>query len=153
MNDNEKFSNAGDVLKTLFERILPEEKDEFSHFFSGWETIAGGETAMHVFPRDIVNNVLILETDHPLWSQQIRMRQECLLKIIRGKYPALEIKRIKVVVGNKKQEESKKEVKKDIVSDKSFISNKLSNSKSTDNSKEAQSFFSLLETMRRRGDS
>ncbi len=145
MNNDVEFSNAGDVLKTLFERILPEEKDEYYHFFSGWETIAGSETAMHVFPRDIVNNVLILETDHPLWSQQIRMRQEGLLKIIRGKYPALEIKRIRIVIGNKTQLKTQQ--------NKSIVQNKLSNSEPTENTKESQSFFDLLETMRRRGDS
>ncbi|RKX68866.1 MAG: hypothetical protein DRP60_17335 [Spirochaetes bacterium] len=145
MNNDVEFSNAGDVLKTLFERILPEEKDEYYHFFSGWETIAGSETAMHVFPRDIVNNVLVLETDHPLWSQQIRMRQEGLLKIIRGKYPALEIKRIRIVIGNKTQLKTQQ--------NKSIAQNKLSNSEPTENTKESQSFFDLLETMRRRGDS
>jgi len=153
MNDNDGFSNAGDVLKTLFERILPEEKDEYSHFFSGWESIAGSETAMHVFPKDIVHNVLVLETDHPLWSQQIRMRQEGLLKIIRGKYPALEIKRIRVVIGNKTQLETSKNENKEINKVKSFSYNKLINSKSTEKNKDTQTFFNLLETMRRRGDS
>ena len=153
MNDNDEFSNAGDVLKTLFERILPEEKDEYSYFFSGWEAIAGSETAMHVFPRDIVHNVLVLETDHPLWSQQIRMRQEGLLKIIRGKYPALEIKRIRVVIGNKTQLETNQDVKKKIKQNKSSVQNSLSNTEPTENTEEAQSFFKLLETMRSRGDS
>ncbi len=153
MNDDDKFSNAGDVLKTLFERIIPEEKDEYSHFFSGWETIAGGKTAMHVFPRDIVNNVLILESDHPLWSQQIRMRQEGLLKIIREKYPALEIKRIRVVIGNKKKGEINQIEKESIKQDKPLNNNNLKKNELEENDKEAQLFFNLLETMRRRGDS
>ncbi len=152
MKDND-FSNAGDVLKTLFERIIPEEKDEYCNFFSGWETIAGSDTAMHVFPRDIVNSVLVLESDHPLWSQQIRMRQEGLLKIIRGKYPALEIKRIRVVIGNKKQPETDQNAKKKTEQDNSFVQSKLLNTESTENTEEAQSFFKLLETMRHRGDS
>ena len=108
---------------------------------------------MHVFPRDIVHNVLVLETDHPLWSQQIRMRQEGLLKIIRGKYPALEIKRIRVVIGNKTQLETNQDVKKKIKQNKSSVQNSLSNTEPTENTEEAQSFFKLLETMRSRGDS
>jgi len=144
MRENEEFSQAGDVLKTLFKRLVPEEQAVYSHFFSGWEKIAGEETAMHVFPRDIVNNVLILETDHPVWSQQIRMRQEGLLKIIHRKYPALEIKKIRVVISNKKQE--KKKVIKPIIKKELPIKNDINREK------ESESFFSLLDTMRKRGN-
>ncbi|MCK5736092.1 MAG: DUF721 domain-containing protein, partial [Spirochaetaceae bacterium] len=102
--------------------------------------------AMHVFPRDIINNVLVLETDHPLWSQQIRMRQEGLLKIIRGKYPSLEIKRFRVVIG-------KKDNKAAIIKNNSLPDKDIPVPKKEVNDKEAEPFFELLETMRRRGDS
>ena len=142
---DDNFSSAGDVLNTLFKRLIPEDKTEYAHFFSGWESIAGKETAMHVRPRDIVNNVLILETDHPLWSQQIRMRGEGLLKIIRRKYPSLEIKKIRVVIGQKKEKE-KKEVKP-------LIQKELPDKEKQKNDAESESFFALLETMRKRGGS
>jgi len=153
MNDNDDFSHAGDVMKALFSRLIPEDKVEYSRFFSGWEKIAGAETAMHVYPRDIVNNVLILETDHPLWSQQIRMRQEGLLKIIHGKYPSLEIKRIRVVISNKVTESYKKPDKVDIDNTKKLPDKKLEDIKSEYDDAESQSFFELLDSMRRRGDS
>ena len=41
MNDDNDFSRAGDVLKSLFDRLLPEDAKEYRHFFSGWERIAG----------------------------------------------------------------------------------------------------------------
>jgi predicted nucleic acid-binding Zn ribbon protein len=153
MNDNKDFSHAGDVMKALFSRLVPEEKVEISNFFSGWEKIAGAQTAQHVHPRDIVRNVLILETDHPLWTQQIRMRQEGLLKIIQKKYPSLEIKRIRVVIADKVPVDSKKPENKDMDDDKNIPVKKLEDLKSENNDAESQSFFELLERMRRRSDS
>jgi len=153
MNDNDDFSHAGDVMKVLFSRLIPEDKVEYSRFFSGWEKIAGAETAMHVYPRDIVKKVLILETDHPLWSQQIRMRQEGLLKIINGKYPSLEIKRIRVVIMNKVTEVDKKMDITDNVNNNILSDKKLEDIKLEYNDAESQSFFELLERMRRRSDS
>jgi len=153
MSDNEDFSRAGDVLKTLFNRLIPEDKLEYSRFFSAWEKIVGAEAAIHVSPRDIINNVLILETDHPIWSQQIRMRQEGLLKIIRGKYPSLEIKRIRVVIADKAPEDFIKPDKPAVDNVKNIPERKLEDIKSDNKDAESQSFFELLDRMRRRGDS
>ncbi len=150
MNDNEKFSQAGDVLKVIFERLLPEDPAGYTHFFSGWEKIAGADTAMHVFPRDIVNNVLILETDHPGWIQKIRMRQESLLKAIWSKYPGLEIKRIRIVIGD-----GRKTAKPTLVEHKQPDTGRenLAAAEPAPAGDEEKEFFHLLETMRKRGDS
>lgn len=150
VNDKEKFSRAGDVLKDLFDRLVPEEAEEYSRFFTGWEKIAGAETAMHVFPRDIVKNVLILETDHPGWTQQIRMRQESLLKEIRKKYPDLEIKKIRVVIGYNQKQEIKPSA--EAVNTKTESEN-YPKPATEPTSEEEKAFFGLLETMRKRSDS
>jgi len=150
MNDDKQFSLAGDVLKTLFDRLLPDEAAGYTKFFSGWDKIAGPETAMHVFPRDIVNNVLILETDHPGWSQQIRMRQEWLLKTIQKNYPDLEIKKIRIVIGDGK----KKSISPVPDHDRKPVETDVQNKPVSEAiGEEKESFFGLLETMRRRGDS
>ena len=161
MSDDDRFSRAGDVLKNLFDRLLPEDADGYTRFFSGWAKIAGAETAMHVYPRDIVNNVLILETDHPGWSQQIRMRQEGLIKTIRSKYPDLDIKRIRVVIGNFQKNEDRGEIyyrQKTVElkgkSEKSqAVPAEPKKRKSVPGSEDEESFYNLLEIMRRRGDS
>lgn len=150
VNDKEKFSRAGDVLKNLFDKLVPEEAEEYSRFFTGWENIAGAETAMHVIPRDIVKNVLILETDHPGWSQQIRMRQESLLKAIRKKYPDLGIKKIRVVIGYNQKPEIKPS--NDPVTAETETEN-FPKAATEPTSEEEKAFFGLLETMRKRSDS
>ena len=161
MSDDDRFSRAGDVLKNLFDRLLPEDADGYTRFFSGWAKIAGAETAMHAYPRDIVNNVLILETDHPGWSQQIRMRQEGLLKTICSKYPDLNIKRIRVVIGNFQKNEGRREIydrqKTVELKEKSEKTQPVPaeprKRKSVPISEDEESFYNLLEIMRRRGDS
>jgi predicted nucleic acid-binding Zn ribbon protein len=150
LNNSGKFSQAGEVLKVIFERLLPDDPAGYTHFFSGWEKIAGADTATHVFPRDIVNNVLILETDHPGWIQKIRMRQESLLKAIRGKYPDLEIKRIRIVIGD-----GKRAVKPTGVEHKQpdTVQQNMTEVEPAPAGDEEKEFFRLLETMRKRGDS
>ena len=61
---------AGDVLRDLFKKIVPEETRRSSEVFHGWENIVGAETALHVEPVDIRNHSLLLESDHPGWSQK-----------------------------------------------------------------------------------
>lgn len=154
MSNDDQFSRAGDVLKTLFDRLLPEDAAGYTRFFSGWEKIAGAQTAIHVYPRDIVNNVLILETDHPGWSQQIRMRQEGLLKAIRSKYPELNIKRIRVVIGDSQTNESRGKNFHGRKEEKiQSVPTEPSKQKSEQYNEDDESFFNLLEIMRHRGDS
>ncbi|CAD7844416.1 hypothetical protein S1OALGB6SA_722 [Olavius algarvensis spirochete endosymbiont] len=100
MIENENFIHAGELIRRLIEELVSNEKREYSRMSVGWDEIAGTEVAMHVFPRDIENNVLLLETDHPGWSQRILMMQGSLLKKIKNKYPQLKIKKIKVFIGD-----------------------------------------------------
>ncbi len=98
MSDKESFSMAGDVLKTLFDRILPSNYSSAAGVFSSWEKIAGPEMALHIYPVDIVNNQLILESLHPGWSQKAEMQKERLLKKVQKRYPQLEIQKIRIVL-------------------------------------------------------
>jgi len=97
---NENFAYAGELMKKLIDKLLPNGKQGYCRLSAGWEEIAGRELAMHVFPRDIEKRALILEADHPGWSQRIMMKQGSILRKIQKKYAQLEIKRIKVFVGD-----------------------------------------------------
>ncbi len=102
MPENEPYSFAGDVLKNLFDKILPDDFSSVTGFFSSWEEIAGFEMALHVRPVDIINNQLILESSHPGWSQRAEMQKGRFLGKIRKKYPELEIEKIKIVLKKSK---------------------------------------------------
>ncbi len=143
---------AGDVLRDLFKKIVPEETRRSSEVFHGWENIVGAETALHVEPVDIRNHSLLLESDHPGWSQKIRMRQDGILKSIRNKYPELEIRSLKIRISNGKKDDSPKvETKQKESAD--FHSANEDDIAGADRPENDSAFFGLLEEMRRRADS
>ncbi len=155
MNDN--FTNAGDVLKDLFDKIVPEEASGYTGLFSGWNEIVGPEISMHVAPADVKNNFLILEADHPGWIQKIRMQQESILKEIWSRYPELGIKRLKISIGKGKKNntESNPPIQRERIVEKFNEELKITPSvaSSTHESDEDRKFFELLEIMRNHGDS
>lgn len=164
MNDDRDFTHAGEVLKILFDRINPYQHTGYTGLFSGWDKIAGSRLAMHVQPKDIVHHSLILETDHPGWSQEVRMRQEGILREIQSRYPELEIRKIKVFITDKKKwnDGPENKVKKQTgLSGQSAVLSGHDTEKSpmqladADKAKspEDKDFFELLDEMRRRGDS
>lgn len=71
--DETEFSRAGDVLKELFEKILPSNTEGYGRLFSGWTQVVGEEMAFHAVPKDVVRGSLIIETDHPGWKQRLLM--------------------------------------------------------------------------------
>ena len=111
--------------------------------------MAGEETAFHVRPKDIVNGTLILESDHPGWSQRIKMREEGLLRAIRIEYPELGITRLRVVI-DKGQTRSTKPVSNLKPTDQIVIKPQNRDEKSRG---EDEEFFALLEKFKRNPDS
>ena len=155
-----EFSRAGDVLKDLFEKIVPEETRRSAQVLQGWEDIVGSETAMHVVPLDVRNQSLLLECDHPGWSQKIRMEQETILRVLRQKYPELEIRTFKITVSDGRNARRKGT---EALSERSSAENVRPTADSpTENGKrprielpdshEDKAFFELLEEMHRRSD-
>ena len=152
---NDEFTEAGEVLKDLFHKIIPEDAAGYQRIFSGWEQIVGAETAMHVQLRDIINHSLLLEADHPGWTQRIRLNQARILSEIRKRYPELEISRIKIRVGEGRKQTSEnpeKPGKQDLVEKQYYSEEKTPSVVSPENApEEDRSFFETLEKMRNRG--
>ncbi len=94
MSNDDPFTQAGDALSKLFDRLIPTEAQEYNRLNTGWKQIVGEEASFHVIPKDIVNGILILESDHPGWTQRIRMMESQIYKTIRSRYPELKISRI-----------------------------------------------------------
>ena len=100
VKDEDSFSRAGDVVKAIFDRISPGEMQLYTELRGAWADIAGEDAAFHVVPRDIRDGTLILEADHPGWSQKMRMMQGGILRKIQSRYPELEVRRIHLRIGN-----------------------------------------------------
>ena len=92
--DEDPFSRAGDVVKAVFDRISPAGMQSYVQLYASWGEIAGDEMAFHVQPRDIREGTLILESDHPGWSQKLQLTQRKILREIQSRYPELEVRRI-----------------------------------------------------------
>jgi len=99
MLPKKKFKHSGELIKELVEKMIPSEKLDHYRISAGWGKIAGTEIALHVFPRDIERQTLILETDHPGWYQKVLMRKKSILEKIQKQYSELEIRKIKVFIG------------------------------------------------------
>jgi len=145
MSGEKQFSFAGDVLSKLFLRLLPKESTGYSRFVSGWDRLVGTELAAHVHPKDIVNHAIILESDHPGWSQQIIWQQEKIIRMLNKKYPELEIQRIRVVVDDGSRVQASKQE-----SYENQNGNSQAGMEEVPFTENDQSFFDLLETMRHR---
>lgn len=98
MNEDDPFIQAEDAIKELFRKIMPPAAKGYTRLYSGWRQIVGEEISFHVVPKDVVNGVLILETDHPGWAQRIKMMEESILESIGNQYSELNICKITIHV-------------------------------------------------------
>ena len=89
---------ASEVLKKYFDVHQIEMAGEYHSFFTSWKQIAGIDLAAHSTPRDITNETLIVEADHPGWMQMLNLKRAVILKSIHQKFPQLKIKSIRVVL-------------------------------------------------------
>ncbi|MGL4331798.1 MAG: DUF721 domain-containing protein [Bacteroidales bacterium] len=63
-----------------------------------WEEIAGNIIATHSYPDRIYGNVLFIQADHPVFSNDIGMMKKILLNKIREMNLDFEIRDIKVEI-------------------------------------------------------
>src|SRR6056297_187986 len=88
-----------EILKTYFNDTQIDRADQYHSFFSSWKQLAGINIAAHTRPRDIRNRVLIIEADHPGWVQLLQMKTKPILRKIQRDFPQLDIKDLRIVVG------------------------------------------------------
>ena len=89
-----------EILKAYFDDTQIDRADQYHSFFTSWKQLAGINIAAHTRPRDIRGGVLIVEADHPGWVQLLHMQKRTILRKIHREYPQLEVKEIRIVVGD-----------------------------------------------------
>lgn len=97
-----------EILKTYFNDAQIDRADQYHSFFSSWKQLAGINLAAHTRPRDIRNRVLIIEADHPGWVQLLQMKTKPILRKIQRDFPQLDIKDLRIVVGELPPQQSEK---------------------------------------------
>jgi hypothetical protein len=94
------MKKASELIEQVFLSIdskQPEEK-KYVSLFKSWETIAGTDLASHSVVKEIEGKTLIIEVDHPGWSQLITIQKKSILRKIQNMFPELEILRIRIVL-------------------------------------------------------
>ncbi|MBN2049402.1 MAG: DUF721 domain-containing protein [Spirochaetales bacterium] len=91
------IKKASDLVKTLFDGISIDHKEDYYSLFSGWERAAGLDIASHSKIRELTKGILIVAVDHPGWGQMIHLKKSSLLAVLKKQYPALNIRDLRIV--------------------------------------------------------
>ncbi|TVQ26600.1 MAG: DUF721 domain-containing protein [Spirochaetaceae bacterium] len=59
--------------------------------FRSWKEVAGERIAAHTQPVDVRGHTLIVESDHPAWTQMVMMNRSRILKQLSGRFPELHL--------------------------------------------------------------
>lgn len=103
---------ASDLLDSIFTDIFSKAPQGGADLERGWKNIlqkiSGGEKlAAHSRIRDLKNDLLHIETDHPGWIQLFNMHQKRILKELKKEFPELSAKGFSFVLrGKEKKTES-----------------------------------------------
>ena len=91
---------ASDILSSLFGRNLSEEAGIYANLFSHISELVGTRCVDHCKIQDVVNNVLIIAVDHPVWLQTLQFQQQTILHKAKKRFPELGIRAVSFVISN-----------------------------------------------------
>ncbi len=94
-----KASELIDQFFSAIETEHPGEK-EYVSLFQSWERIAGTDLAAHCRILEIERNSIMIEADHPGWSQLLSMKKNQILAKIQQQYPELGITTLRLMLRN-----------------------------------------------------
>jgi predicted nucleic acid-binding Zn ribbon protein len=103
------MEKAGDILKQLLDSKQRQNAAHYSSLFKGWESMVGAPICQHSWVKDIVNNILLVEVDHPGWMQMLFFKKRQILNSLKKAYPDLAISDISIRLGSARSERSEPE--------------------------------------------
>ena len=89
---------AAEILARILDEKNRKLSQTYSSIFGTWSDIVGESLAEHSRIYEIANRNLFVEVDHPGWMQLLFMKKPQILRAVKRKYPAMDIKDIKVKV-------------------------------------------------------
>lgn len=93
------MQRIGELLKAFLSSRLTHDGERVVELVAAWHEMAGTASA-HVRVRDVRSGIVVLEADHPGWGQLMGMRKPSILKVLRERFPEMDLKDIRVVVGS-----------------------------------------------------
>ncbi|ULQ58616.1 DUF721 domain-containing protein [Brucepastera parasyntrophica] len=100
------FKNAADLVNRFFENISTPEMKQAGDFMKSWsravilneDDAMGSKIDSHSRVLDVNKGSIIVEVDHPGWSQQILLRKKHILGMLSKQFPDLGIRNISIRV-------------------------------------------------------
>jgi len=90
----DKFKKASDVVNALFSGLNTQSMETANSIVRGWKETVGDKIASHSKIIDVNKGNLIVDVDHPGWSQQILLRKKQIIKVLSTNFPDLNIRNI-----------------------------------------------------------
>ncbi len=102
----DNIQSSSNILEKFFSGLLSGKIEEFSSFDRGWQKILcqipnkGEDLATHSNLKEIKNNILFVETDHPAWVQLFNFNKKRILKIFNEEFKEFNAKDIHFTIKN-----------------------------------------------------
>lgn len=88
------FRKASEVVSALFSGIDPTALAKANSFSRGWKESVGERIASHSKVVDVDKGSIIVEVDHPGWSQEIQFRKDHIIRTLSSSFPEFGIKNL-----------------------------------------------------------
>lgn len=88
---DKKVRSAAEIISRLFDSLERENFEQADRFIHSWKTIVGERIAAHSKVLDVNRGSIIVEVDHPGWSQQLQMIRKKALHELAAQFPELGI--------------------------------------------------------------
>lgn len=85
------IKKASELITSLFENLSCEDLKNAQNFTRSWKAAVGDKIASHSKIIDVNKGTIIVEVDHPGWSQHLLLMKQRLLRELAATFPELEI--------------------------------------------------------------
>ena len=82
---------ADELIQRFLDSIGQKDGAVYVQLFQAWREVAGDRLADHANPIDIRGTSLVVETDHPGWSQMVIMQRHRILSQLNRRFPQLNL--------------------------------------------------------------
>lgn len=90
-----------DILNQFMDTLDYSEYNKEQKIENTWEKIAGIKISSHSKIKEIKNEVLVIEVEHPGWIQYILLEKKNIIGRINKRFPELNIRDLNIFVGKK----------------------------------------------------
>lgn len=93
-----EVKKVSELVTALFSNLDSGEMKQANSFIRSWKEIVGEKIGAHSKILDVDRGMIIVEVDHPGWSQQLLFRKKQILDGLSRNYPDLCIKNMMIRV-------------------------------------------------------